>query len=82
MSIKRNDAGILTTDEVWWINAHTNPPDIGDKVRVLNQDGCDAGTTVWGRESIKYFDGWLPQARRPADIRAIQLARYQLDPKP
>jgi hypothetical protein len=78
MGVKRNNDGVLVTDDIFWINAHTNPPMIGEKVKVLNHDGVEAGTTVWGRESIKQFDGWLPLAKRPDDIKAIQLARYKL----
>lgn len=78
MADKLNPDGILTTDEVWWKNAHTNPPPLGATVMVLNRDGVQAARTQWGRDSVQYFDGWLPAPRVPADIKAIQLARYPL----
>ena len=65
----------IVTREVYWINAHTKPPRNGRKVRVLNLGGCDAGSATWNDESILYFDGWLPFAKVPDDIKAIQLAR-------
>jgi hypothetical protein len=77
MGMKLNSEMILTTDDFYWINAHTNPPPSGATVQVLNQDGIPAGKTTWNSDSIKYFDGWLPQARIPADIRAVQVARYK-----
>lgn len=76
MGARHNMDRILTTDGIYWNNAHTSPPDIGSSVEVLNQDGCRAGRTTWTADSIKYFDGWLPSPRIPPDIRAIQLARY------
>lgn len=63
--------------EMAWINAHTSPPPLGTKVQVLNRDGVQAGSTVWTRSSIKQFDAWLPHAKIPADVRALQVARYQ-----
>lgn len=65
----------IITRDVYWKNAHTNPPANGMKVRVLNRGGCDAGQTTWNADSILYFDGWLEFAKVPDDIKAIQLAR-------
>jgi hypothetical protein len=65
----------IVTREVYWRNAHTSPPRNGRKVRVLNQGGCDAGSATWNDQSIKQFDGWLPFAKVPDDIKQIQLAR-------
>lgn len=76
MPQRLNSDFILTADGFYWINAHKHPPAIGSKVDVLNQDGCKAGSTTWSRESLKYFDGWLPAARIPPDLKALQLARY------
>lgn len=65
----------IVTRDIYWINAHTNPPPNGMKVRVLNHGGCDAGSATWNAESIKQFDGWLPFAKVSDDIRRIQQAR-------
>lgn len=67
------------TRDVYWINAHTSPPDNGQKVRALNQDGVDVGSTTWNADSILYFDGWLPFAKVPDDIKQIQFSRYPLE---
>lgn len=78
MSTRLNGDGILTTDEVWWNDAHLTPPPLGATVNVLNRDGVQCGATQWGRDSHLYFDGWLPKARIPDSIKARQLARYPL----
>ena len=76
MAIQQNSDGLLTSDDTWWINAHINPPSYGRKVRVLSRDGIDCGATAWTKDSIRYFDGWLPFARIPPDIKALQVGRY------
>lgn len=74
--VKLNDSQLAVAQNYFWINAHTNPPANGAKVRVLNQDGVDAGSTVWSDASINSFDAWLPYAKIPSDVKLIQSSRY------
>lgn len=66
----------IVTCAFYWNNAHKIKPYNGQKVRVLNRDGVDAGTATWNEDSILYFDGWLPFAKIPEDIKSLQLGRY------
>lgn len=51
-----SDPDRIVTRDVYWRNAHKDPPDNGKKVRVLNRGGCDAGQATWNEDSILYFE--------------------------
>lgn len=61
-----------------WRCTLTDPPDIGATVRVLNQDGCDAGKCCWNANSHKTFYGWQECDGIPDVIKQRILARYPL----
>lgn len=65
-----------------WRCTLTDPPPIGATVRVLNQDGCDAGKCTWTANSHKVFYGWQECDGIPDIIAQRILARYPLAPEP
>lgn len=66
-----------TAHSVSLTNAHTNPPNNGTEVWALTRGGklCE---TRWTDESILYFDAYCGYPTIPADVKALQLARYIL----
>lgn len=66
----------IVTREVYWNNAHIDPPLNGQEVRALNHDGVDVGKVIWNRDSLLYYDAWLPFAKVPQDVKQIQVGRY------
>jgi hypothetical protein len=57
------------------INAHETRPPVGSRVLVLTHGG-HLTTTVWGSNALEQFDAWAPYPQIPADVKAIQEARY------
>jgi hypothetical protein len=80
MTSKMNLDGILVSRTRYWRCTLTDPPEIGAEVRVLNQDGCDAGKAVWTAKSHKVFYGWEECAKVPDVIKRRILERYPLAP--
>jgi hypothetical protein len=76
--MKVNSDGIVVDPDVYWLEVTPEAPRNGQMVNVLNFDGCEAGKTIWGADSHKYFVGWHPLAKVPASIKAKILERYKL----
>lgn len=82
MNNRLNLDGLVVSQVRTWTCTLTNPPKIGEIVRVLNQDGCDAGKCRWNPRSHLYFYGWAPLDAVPPEIKARILARYDRNAQP
>jgi hypothetical protein len=69
--------GVITEQAATMRNAHTDPPPLGTKVNALNHGGVLV-STVWTKDSINNFDAWSPSPKIPAEVKAIQLARFPI----
>lgn len=67
-----------TARVVEWINARTNPPQPGSRVLALNHGGVLVPTEV-SRDFLLYYDAWAAYPKVPADVKAIQLARFNTE---
>lgn len=81
MSAKLNPDGFMVSQTRVWRCTLTDPPEIGATVRVLNQDGCDAGKCTWTANSHKVFYGWQECDSIPDIIKQRILSRYPLAPE-
>lgn len=70
-----SDPLVPTRAVVYLINAHTEPPAYGAKVLALTCGGIIT-TTVWGKESILFFDAWCHCPTVPQDVKDIQARRF------
>lgn len=82
MTAKLNPDGFMVSQTRVWRCTLTDPPAIGATVRVLNQDGCDAGKCTWTANSHKVFYGWQECDSIPDIIAQRILLRYPLAPEP
>lgn len=71
-----NNDGMVVTPDREWTCTLTNPPLVGETVRVLNRDGVDAGKATWTSRSHLYFYGWAPLDKVPRSIKERILANY------
>lgn len=79
---KLNPDGFMVSQTRVWRCTLTDPPEIGATVRVLNQDGCDAGKCTWTANSHKVFYGWQECDSIPDIIAQRILMRYPLAAEP
>lgn len=70
---------VVSPDREWTCTL-TNPPAIGETVRVLSRDGVDIGKAQWGERSHLYFYGWAPLDKIPRSIKERILANYPTEP--
>ena len=66
-----------TVEKSEMVNAHVRQPSPGSRVWALNHGGSLV-QEVWSSNSIKYFDAWAYYMKVPADVKAIQAARFKL----
>jgi hypothetical protein len=75
-----SDTLVPTREVVYLINAHNAPPPYGVKVIALTCGGIIT-TTVWGKDSIQFFDAWCYCPKVPQDVKDIQAGRFHHEEK-
>ena len=69
-----------TVERAEMFNAHTTPPISGTNVLALSRGGVICNV-IWTSTSIDHFDAWQHFLKVPADVKAIQAARFKQQEK-
>lgn len=77
-----NMDGFVISQDRFWRCTLTDPPALGETVRVLNSDGVDIGKATWTSRSHLYFYGWAPLDKVPPHIKRRILERYPVETAP
>lgn len=76
-----NMDGFTISQDRFWTCTLTDPPAMGETVRVLNRDGCDVGKATWNSRSHLYFYGWAKLDKVPPHIKRRILENYPTEPR-